>query len=89
MIEAAANGACAAIPLALNIAGNLIAFLGILALLNGLLGYFGGLVGIEGLSFEVSWKELARLEIKFKSTRRTWFVRDQCSKCNLQWSTWL
>ncbi|XP_072046613.1 solute carrier family 28 member 3-like [Amphiura filiformis] len=53
IIEAAANGAATAIPLALNIAGNLIAFLGLLAFLNALLGYFGGLVDIHGLSFEL------------------------------------
>ena len=54
IIEAASNGASTAISLTLNIAANLIAFLGLLALFNALLGYFGGLVGIEGLSFEVS-----------------------------------
>ena len=54
IIEAASNGASTAISLTLNIAANLIAFLALLALFNALLGYFGGLVGIEGLSFEVS-----------------------------------
>lgn len=53
MIEAASHGAATAIPLALNIGGNLIAFNAILALLNGILGYLGGLVGVDELSFEV------------------------------------
>lgn len=53
VIEAASYGAATAIPLALNIAGNLIAFIAILALLNGILGYLGGLVGVDELSFEV------------------------------------
>ncbi|XP_071829074.1 solute carrier family 28 member 3-like [Apostichopus japonicus] len=52
VIEAASYGAATAIPLALNIAGNLIAFIAILALLNGILGYLGGLVGVDELSFE-------------------------------------
>lgn len=52
VIEAASHGAATAIPLALNIAGNLIAFIAILALLNGILGYLGGLVGVDELSFE-------------------------------------
>lgn len=53
MIEAASYGAYTAVPLALNIAGNLIAFLALLALLNGILGYLGGLAGVPELSFEV------------------------------------
>ena len=35
-----------------NIAGSLIAFLAFVAFLNGLLGWFGGLVGAPFLSFE-------------------------------------
>ncbi|KAJ8032077.1 Solute carrier family 28 member 3 [Holothuria leucospilota] len=52
VIEAASHGAATAIPLALNIGGNLIAFIAILALLDGILGYLGGLVGVDELSFE-------------------------------------
>eukprot|EP00057_Strongylocentrotus_purpuratus_P007004 XP_011661478.1 PREDICTED: solute carrier family 28 member 3 [Strongylocentrotus purpuratus] len=52
VIEAAANGASQAIPLVLNVAANLIAFLSLLALVNALLGYFGGLVGYPQLTFE-------------------------------------
>ncbi|KAJ8032415.1 Solute carrier family 28 member 3 [Holothuria leucospilota] len=52
IIEAASYGAYTAVPLALNIAGNLIAFLALLAFLNGLLGYLGGLAGVPELSFE-------------------------------------
>ncbi|PIK55340.1 putative solute carrier family 28 member 3 isoform X3 [Apostichopus japonicus] len=52
VIEAASYGAYTAVPLALNIAGNLIAFLALLALLNGILGYLGGLAGVPELSFE-------------------------------------
>ncbi|XP_072165400.1 solute carrier family 28 member 3-like [Diadema setosum] len=52
VVEAAASGASAAIPLVLNIGANLIAFLSLLALVNALLGYFGGLVGYPQLTFE-------------------------------------
>ena len=53
-IEAAASGASTAIPLVLNIAANLVAFISLLALVNALLSYFGGLVGYPELTFEVS-----------------------------------
>ena len=53
-IEAAFNGVSQAIPLVLNIAANLIAFLGLLAAVNGFLSWFGGLLDFPELSFEVS-----------------------------------
>ncbi|KAJ8026184.1 Solute carrier family 28 member 3 [Holothuria leucospilota] len=49
---AATYGSNTAVPLALNIVGNLIALLAMLAFLNGLLGYFGALAGLPELSFE-------------------------------------
>ena len=52
MLDAAANGASQSVFLVGNIAGSLIAFLAFVAFLNGLLGYFGGLVGVPFLSFE-------------------------------------
>ena len=54
IVEAASAGASTAVMLALNIGANLIAFLALLALFNGILGYLGNLVGIADLSFEVS-----------------------------------
>ena len=53
IIEAASFGASTAVPLVLNIGANLIAFLALLALFNGILGFIGGLVGYPELSFEV------------------------------------
>jgi len=53
LIEAAFNGVTAAIPLVLNIAANLIAFLGLLAAFNGFLSWFGGLLDFPELSFEL------------------------------------
>ncbi|XP_076825166.1 sodium/nucleoside cotransporter 1-like [Clavelina lepadiformis] len=53
ILEAAFVGASQAIPLILNIGGNLIAFLSLLAAVNGFLNWFGGLVDYPQLSFEV------------------------------------
>mmetsp|Transcript_5234 Transcript_5234/g.19184 ORF Transcript_5234/g.19184 Transcript_5234/m.19184 type:complete len:660 (-) Transcript_5234:68-2047(-) len=47
MIEAAANGASAAIPLVANVAANLIAFLSLLELLNEILAWLGRMVGMD------------------------------------------
>lgn len=52
IIEAAFVGASTAIPLVLNIAANLIAFISLLAALNGFLGWYGGLLDYPQLSFE-------------------------------------
>merc|ERR1719228_2005878 len=52
VLDAAANGASQSLFLVGNIAGSLIAFLAFVAFLNGLLGWFGGLVGYPFLSFE-------------------------------------
>ncbi len=53
VIEAAANGAAVAIQLAINIGGQLIAFLAIVSFLNSILAYIGGLVDLPQLSFEL------------------------------------
>ncbi|XP_070543620.1 solute carrier family 28 member 3-like [Ptychodera flava] len=52
-LEAAANGACQAVPLVANIAANLIAFIALLELFNAFLGWAGGMVGVPQLSFEL------------------------------------
>ncbi|MDY6902761.1 MAG: nucleoside transporter C-terminal domain-containing protein, partial [Cyanobacteriota bacterium] len=51
-IDAAATGASEGMKLALNVAAMLIAFLGLLALVNGILGYVGSLIGLPQLSLE-------------------------------------
>jgi len=53
IIEAAFVGASQAIPLVLNIGANLIAFLSLLAAVNGLLSWFGSLLNYDKLSFQV------------------------------------
>ncbi|OOQ05729.1 NupC/NupG family nucleoside CNT transporter [Helicobacter pylori] len=49
-IEAIANGASTGLNLALHVGAMLLAFVGMLALINGLLGVVGGLLGMEHLS---------------------------------------
>lgn len=51
-IDAATTGALEGLKLAANVGAMLIAFLGLLALVNAVLGWFGGLVGIPQLSLE-------------------------------------
>jgi len=53
IIEAASSGACSAVQLVLNIAANLIAFLSLLAALNGFLEWFSSLIGPYNLNFQV------------------------------------
>ncbi len=52
VIEAAARGAGEGLHLALNVGAMLMAFLAMIALLNAVLGWTGGLVGLDGLSLE-------------------------------------
>jgi len=52
IIDAAANGATVGLKLALNVGACLIAFMSLLAMLNFLLGWSGGLFGVAGLSLQ-------------------------------------
>jgi CNT family concentrative nucleoside transporter len=52
-IDAAARGASEGLHLALNVAAMLLAFIALLALANGVLGWVGGLVGFAGLSIQM------------------------------------
>lgn len=51
-IDAAAGGAADGLRLALNVGAMLLAFLALIALANGLLGWATGLVGVEGITLE-------------------------------------
>ncbi|KFW10301.1 Sodium/nucleoside cotransporter 2, partial [Eurypyga helias] len=53
ILEAASNGAASSVGLVANIAANLIAFLAVLEFINSALRWFGELVDIKGLSFQV------------------------------------
>ena len=52
VIEAAARGAGEGLHLALNVGAMLLAFLALIALINAVLGWAGGLVGVSELSLE-------------------------------------
>ncbi|MDX1577926.1 MAG: nucleoside transporter C-terminal domain-containing protein, partial [Gemmatimonadota bacterium] len=51
-IDAAAAGAADGLKLALNVAAMLLAFLALIAMTNGTLGWLAGLVGWEGVTLE-------------------------------------
>lgn len=53
VIDAAANGASDGLKLALNVGAMLIAFIALIALINGLLGFVGGFIGAPNLSLEL------------------------------------
>ncbi|MGM7702636.1 NupC/NupG family nucleoside CNT transporter [Pseudalkalibacillus sp. Hm43] len=53
VIDAAARGASDGLKLALNVGAMLLAFIALIALINGLLGFIGGWFGAEGLSLEL------------------------------------
>ncbi|MCA1193413.1 MULTISPECIES: NupC/NupG family nucleoside CNT transporter [unclassified Saccharopolyspora] len=52
VIDAAATGASDGLKLALNVGAMLFAFVSLIALLNLVLGAVGGLVGLDGITFE-------------------------------------
>jgi len=52
IFEAIANGARDGLMLALNVGAMLLAFVAMIALLNGIISGLGGMVGFEGLTFE-------------------------------------
>ncbi|GEM73991.1 NupC/NupG family nucleoside CNT transporter [Vibrio sagamiensis] len=53
VIDAAAGGAASGLQLALNVGAMLIAFVGLIALLNGMLGGIGGWFGMPELTLEL------------------------------------
>jgi CNT family concentrative nucleoside transporter len=52
VIDAAARGAIDGLKLALNVGALLLAFIGLIALINGILGGIGNWVGVPGLSMQ-------------------------------------
>lgn len=53
IFDAAASGAANGLHLALNVGAMLLAFIGLIALLNGLIGWSGGFFGAQDISFQV------------------------------------
>lgn len=52
IFDAAASGAASGMKLAVNVGAMLLAFIALIALLNGLFGYFGNLFGVENLTLQ-------------------------------------
>lgn len=52
IVDAASKGAIDGLGLVLNIAAIILAFVAVIALINGLLGWIGGLFGVGGLSLQ-------------------------------------
>ncbi len=52
ILDAASQGAASAVMIVSNIAGSLIAFLGFLAFINGVLSWGCELIGYEGITFQ-------------------------------------
>ncbi len=64
VIDAAASGAADGLKLALNVGAMLIAFIAFIALINFVLGYVGGLTGLNAICIEAFGKPLS-LELIF------------------------
>ena len=52
IFDAAASGAASGMQLAFNVGAMLLAFIALIAMLNGLIGWTGGLFGYENLTFQ-------------------------------------
>lgn len=53
VIEAAANGASSGLQLALNVGAMLLAFIGLIALMNGIVGYIASMLGYDGITIQL------------------------------------
>ncbi|WP_298441331.1 NupC/NupG family nucleoside CNT transporter [uncultured Ferrimonas sp.] len=53
VLDAAAAGASSGMQLALNVGAMLLAFIGLIAMINGIIGWAGALVGYDGLTLEM------------------------------------
>ncbi|MGD6843224.1 NupC/NupG family nucleoside CNT transporter [Bacillus infantis] len=53
VVDAAAKGASVGLQLALNIGAMLLAFIALVAMINGLIGFVGGRFGVDNLSLEM------------------------------------
>ncbi|MBT0585923.1 NupC/NupG family nucleoside CNT transporter [Alteromonas oceanisediminis] len=53
IFDAAASGASSGLQLALNVGAMLLAFVALIAMLNGLIGWVGGLLGYSDLTFQM------------------------------------
>ena len=54
ILDAIANGTTEGLKLAVNVGGMLLVFVAVIAMLNGVLGFFGGFDGVEYLGWEIT-----------------------------------
>ncbi|MFT6268288.1 MAG: CNT family concentrative nucleoside transporter [Alphaproteobacteria bacterium] len=52
VFDAAASGAASGLKLAVNVGAMLLAFIALIAMFNGIIGFFGGLFGVEELTLQ-------------------------------------
>ena len=52
VFDAAASGASSGMKLAVNVGAMLLAFIALIAMLNGIIGYFGSIVGFDNLTLQ-------------------------------------
>ncbi|KAH8253171.1 hypothetical protein KR032_003956 [Drosophila birchii] len=58
LLDAASSGASNAVPIVLGIIANIVAFVAFVAFLNGLVSWFGYLVGLDDIDFEWIFSKL-------------------------------
>ncbi|XP_016971291.1 solute carrier family 28 member 3 [Drosophila rhopaloa] len=58
LLDAASSGASNAVPIVLGIIANIVAFVAFVAFLNGLVSWFGFLVGLDDIDFEWIFSKL-------------------------------
>ncbi|KAH8258096.1 hypothetical protein KR038_005684 [Drosophila bunnanda] len=58
LLDAASSGASNAVPIVLGIIANIVAFVAFIAFLNGVVSWFGYLVGLEDIDFEWIFSKL-------------------------------
>jgi concentrative nucleoside transporter, CNT family len=84
-IEAAAGGAAEGLTLALNVAGMLLAFIALIALINGILGVFGDWIGFanwgQGLSHLPSARLSFEMILGWLFAPLAWFMGIPWSEC--------
>lgn len=66
VIEAAATGAGDGLQLALNVGGMLLAFIALIAMLNGILGWFGDLTGLNAY-LQTNFRQTLSMQFLFGS----------------------
>ncbi|HKK68454.1 MAG TPA: nucleoside transporter C-terminal domain-containing protein [Bacteroidales bacterium] len=65
ILDALSNGTTEGLKLAVNVAAMLLVFVAVIALLNGIFGWVGGLTNLNGVIAEATGGEYTRLSLQF------------------------